>query len=378
MKRFRTIFASCLTLAVLPQLWSAPAAAQTRWSGEAYGPGWPQSGVQAGTIPPNYGYPARPDGYSNSGYRPGRYGDYRSGGRYPHQPFDDFNVGIILSPDWIGGWGPTTNSAAGGYYAPGGEFSDQPVLNQPPFYSGQPAPNFYQAPTPAAGQSQYLTPRSGRSHPPSLNPAETEGSRPAATATEAQPNARRRSILVRPESDPTLSLTLAAGTQAESDYELSRTAFADGDYPAALAAAISSSTADPTNGKLLLYLAQCHFAVGEFEQSARALNNAFQHLPPEQWGLVIENFRQFYKRNDYVKQFEALLSFAEQREHQQLGAALQAYHYHYLGHPDAAAEQLQLALQASAPPPLASALKTLIPTNSTAGAATLPAPLADN
>jgi tetratricopeptide (TPR) repeat protein len=144
-----------------------------------------------------------------------------------------------------------------------------------------------------------------------------------------------------------------------------------------LAAAISASAADPANGKLQLYVAQCHFAVGEFEQSAATLSKAFQLLPPEQWGLVIENFRQFYKRNDYVKQFEQLLSFTEQSGQQQLGAALQAYHYRYLGHPDAAAEQLQVALRSSAPPQLASELKSLIQSAATT-AAPLPAPIAGN
>jgi hypothetical protein len=377
-KRLGKLFASCLSVAALTQLDADPVAAQSLWSNAESGSSWSRPEA-------SYDYRPRPSAPPGTGYHPvypglpGGHPGYRPPHGHGDYPFDDVNLGIILSPDWAGGWNSANNyapnSASGGYYAPGGEASGQPLLNQPPFYSGQPAPNFYQSPAPITGQSQYLTPRSGQSSPTPVN--SLDGNSSGITAGSGESTARRRSILVRPESDPTLSESLAAGSAAAADYETSRAAFASGDYHTALAAAISASAADPANGKLQLYVAQCHFAVGEFEQSAATLSKAFQLLPPEQWGLVIENFRQFYKRNDYVKQFEQLLSFTEQSGQQQLGAALQAYHYRYLGHPDAAAEQLQVALRSSAPPQLASELKSLIQSAATT-AAPLPAPTAGN
>lgn len=383
----RRLFATCLSLAVVPQLWIEPTAAQSRWSTNHPGSSWSQPSLHSGATAPNSGdgYRGRSGGYPQSSGRPGFSGGYHGGGYHggghhggghDDQPFDNLNLGILISPDWIGGWSGPANSAGGGYYAPGGEYSDQPVLNQPPFYSGQPAPNFYQVPPPVSAQSQYLTPRSGRSLPTPASSA--DASVAGARGAEPQPNNRRRSILVRPESAPTLSQTLAAGSPAASEYETSLTAFGMGEYQAALDAALAAAKADPANGKLQLYLAQCHFAVGEFEASAEALTNAFEQLPPDQWGLVIENFRQFYKRNDYVTQFNALLSFTDQPGQQQLGAALQAYHYRYLGHPDAAAEQLQVALKTSAPMPMVTALKSLVLTNQAGDGAPLPAPLAGN
>lgn len=364
MKRWDKLLVSCVGLAMLQLLLAESTTAQSRWSTGESTQGWTRPTPPANPSGPGHYHPGRPGGYPPYGHH------------HDHYPYDNVNLGIILSPDWIGGWNNAPNAASGGYYAPGGSPYDQPVLDRPPIYSGQPAPNFYQAPRLATPQTQYLTPHSGYNTP---TPAPTLGQSPTEGSTSAPQTAvRRRSILVRPESDPTLSQTLCAGSPAESDYETSRVAFAEGNYQAATVAAQAAVAADPGNGKLQLYLAQCSFAVGEFEQSAEALTAAFQQLPPEQWGLVIENFRQFYKRNDYVPQFERLLSFSEQSEQRALGAALQAYHYRYLGHPDAAEDQLKLALQAETPPRLAAALRPLIQSSGTIDAESLPAPAAGN
>ncbi len=406
MRRCGRILVLCVAFAAPVQVGMVPAEAQSRWSTEDNwsnqststprpAPAAPNSGSVEWSRPNNYpgnyppigAYPGQLGGQGGYGHQHGHHGQHGQHGQH----FDDVNLGLILTPDWVGGWNSAPNSASGGYYAPGGEAFGQPVLNQPPFYSGQPAPNFYQAPraglgtAEGRGQSQYIPPRSG-SGSGGANPAlANDGAEPELAATgsgrkidHAESTSKRRSILVRPESDPTLSQTLATGTPAESDYETSRAAFAAGEYHAALGAATAAAAADPANGKLQLYLAHCHFAVGEFEQSARALNSAFAQLPPEQWGLVIENFRQFYKRNDYVKQFDELLSFSQQAGQKELGAALQAYHYRYLGHPDAAAEQLQIALQSAAPPQLAKELKSLLQSSANRRTPPLPTPIAGN
>jgi hypothetical protein len=317
----------------------------------------------------------------------------------PHNPFDDLNLNLILTPDLLYGWGSNSGyynggnspSAAGGY--------SQPVLDQPPFYYGQPAPNYYSAPPPGAWpQSQYITPNmapgvtSGRNppaaaeaynapaeSPPTRNSLTRESQRPATTAaTPERVPQRRKSILVRPESAPTLRRDLAADSPGRPDYEISLAAFAAGDYQNATQAATNAVAADSGNGKLQLYLAQCQFAVGDFAASADSLTTAFELLPQSQWGLVIENFRQFYKRNDYVPQVEKLLAFSEQPENRSLAHALQAYHYHYLGHPDAATDQLRAALRDPAPPRLAVELKKILLSGQTASDEALPSPLSGN
>ncbi|MFM7562341.1 MAG: hypothetical protein ACKO81_04815, partial [Planctomycetota bacterium] len=67
-----------------------------------------------------------------------------------------------------------------------------------------------------------------------------------------------------------------------------------------------------------------------------------------------------------------------QPENSSLGHALQAYHYHYLGHPDAAADQLRAALRNSDPPRLAIELKKLLGSGPTASEEALPSPLTVN
>lgn len=316
-----------------------------------------------------------------------------------HNAFDDLNLNLILTPDLLYGWGANsgyynggnTPSAAGGY--------PQPVLDQPPFYYGQPAPNYYSAPPPNAwSQSQYITPNkplgntsggnppaaaeaynSPAQSPPTRNSLTREPQRPATTAaTPERVPQRRKSILKRPESAPTLHRDLAADSPGRPDYEISLAAFAAGDYQNAVQAASNAVTADSANGKLQLYLAQCQFAVGDFAASADSLTTAFELLPQSQWGLVIENFRQFYKQNDYVPQFEKLLAFSEQPENHSLGHALQAYHYHYLGHPDAAGDQLRAALRDSAQPRLAIELKKILGPGQTASEDALNSPLSVN
>jgi len=316
------------------------------------------------------------------------------GGRH-HDPFDDLNIGLILTPELLYGWGGNSGYYNGGNFPSASGGYSQPVLDQPPFYYGQPAPNYFSAPPPGAwSQSQYITPNtdpgvtSGQippatadatppstQSPPAKNSFTREPQRPAtiAASPKASPQ-RRKSILVRPESAPTLRRDLAAESPGRPDFEISIAAFAGGDYQSAAEAAARAVAVDTTNGKLQLYLAQCQFAIGEFASSADALTKAFDVLPQSEWGLVIENFRQFYKQNDYVPQVEKLLAFSEQPENQAIGQAIQAYHYHYLGHPDAAANQLRAALANPNPPQLAIELRKVIFPGQTAAEETLPSP----
>lgn len=319
--------------------------------------------------------------------------------RRPHNPFDDLNLNLILTPDLLYDWGANSGYYNGGNTPSAVSGYPQPVLDQPPFYYGQPAPNYYSAPPPSAwSQSQYITPNtpsginsggnppgaaetdnSPAQSPPTRNSLTREPQRPATTsATPERVPQRRKSILVRPESAPTLRRDLAADSPGRPDYEISLAAFAAGDYQNAAQAASNAVAADGDNGKLQLYLAQCQFAVGDFAASAESLTTAFELLPQSQWGLVIENFRQFYKQNDYVPQVEKLLAFSEQPEHRSLGHTLQAYHYHYLGHTDAATDQLRTALQDPNPPRLAIELKKILGSGQTASEEALPSPLSVN
>ncbi|MFM7115330.1 MAG: hypothetical protein ACKO0N_01725, partial [Planctomycetota bacterium] len=75
---------------------------------------------------------------------------------------------------------------------------------------------------------------------------------------------------------------------------------------------------------------------------------------------------------------EKLLAFSKQPENSSLGHALQAYHYHYLGHPDAAADQLRAALGNSDPARLALELKKLLGSGQTVSREALPSPLSVN
>jgi hypothetical protein len=136
-------------------------------------------------------------------------------------------------------------------------------------------------------------------------------------------------------------------------------AFAAGDYLAASRASVHALVEAPDHGWLLLYAAQCHFAVQDHVGAANLVVSGCDRLPPDAWGQVVGNFSTLYRRNDYVAHVAAL----EQRVNSGTGLpverSLLGYHYLFLGHHDAARLQFETAQLADPADPLASRLLPL-------------------
>lgn len=275
---------------------------------------------------------------------------------------------VSVSPWGLGysyqgrGFGITVGQAGGGFdngWA-GGGFGGPVFVPGPVIDPWLMSPGYYGAPgsLPADAHSTYYRPRSvtstgglpGQGWSGSY-PGPVPGTIPYETALNPLPAASGLTPAAAPWADESLA------------------AFAAGDYSAASRAAVHALVEAPDHGWLLLYAAQCHFAVQDYTSAANLVHSATDRLPPEAWGQVVGRFRDYYRRNDYVTHVSAL----EQRVNS--GAAgpaefsLLGYHYLYLGHVEPARLQFEAALLADPADPLASRLLPL-----TVPAVTAPAP----
>lgn len=90
-----------------------------------------------------------------------------------------------------------------------------------------------------------------------------------------------------------------------------------------------------------LLRAQTLFALGDYAAASTALSAALQGLPEKEWGLIVENYLDYYLLD---KPFQLQLQKLEEHvgRHPDSGSAalLLGYEYGYLGYPIEAAEQL--------------------------------------
>jgi hypothetical protein len=188
-------------------------------------------------------------------------------------------------------------------------------------------------------------------------------------------NSNLKSVLINPGANPMFAENLVSNAGARSFYQQSLQSFSSGDYKSASRAALHSMLEDPQNGQLKLYISQCQLANGDFEAAVAHLFDALQRLEQDQWGGVVQNFRQFYKQNDYVPQIDRLVKFAQENPKAAYAFSLRGYHYYYLGHPDAAAAQWTKAFEIDPNEPLATKLKALTGGSTNPSEPTLAAPL---
>lgn len=273
--------------------------------------------------------------------------------------YSDQNFGFAIGPV---GNGAFRNNWGGGYSD--GYGSPYPVYSSPPVYYSQPGISYDSEPIYEGGYAnppaEYRGPAGTRSAPPSFGSNSSTSRTGKVPSPAAGSTSNHKSVLVRPGSDPAAIENLVTAETAREYYEQSRSAFAQGDYRNAARHALHSMLEDPENGKLKLYVSQCQLANGDFEAAAAHLLDGLNQLPEAQWGLVVQNFRLFYKQNDYVSQFEQLVKYSQQDDSPALASALRAYHYFYLGHPEAASKQLQKALNKDARDPLAEKLTEIL------------------
>jgi tetratricopeptide (TPR) repeat protein len=136
---------------------------------------------------------------------------------------------------------------------------------------------------------------------------------------------------------------LASASQLKAER-----AFRSGDYGQAARFAGLASSLDDSNGKLLLFKSQAHFANGEYREAVEALSNASSVMETKDIGWVVENFKLFYGQNDYVSQMQSLTSQVKNNANDSDAYLLRGYQYGALGYGEAAKKDLERAKELGA------------------------------
>ncbi|HEY2251339.1 MAG TPA: hypothetical protein VGH74_09775, partial [Planctomycetaceae bacterium] len=128
--------------------------------------------------------------------------------------------------------------------------------------------------------------------------------------------------------------------------EKGETEFKARDYKSAVYDWKHALTDDPTNGVLLMMLSQGFFATAQYDDAAGAAQRAMRLLPPEEWGVVVKNFRELYgNTQDFTTQLRALEAAIKDKPQDPALRFLAGFQYAYLGYAKEAVDQLDKGLQ---------------------------------
>jgi tetratricopeptide (TPR) repeat protein len=128
--------------------------------------------------------------------------------------------------------------------------------------------------------------------------------------------------------------------------EKGETDFKSRDYKGAVYAWKHAVVDDPTNGVLLMMLAQAFFATGQYNDAAGVVQQAMQVLPKEDWGVVVKNYKELYANiQDFTDQLRALEKAVKEKPNDPALRFLAGFQYAYLGYPKEAVDQLDKGLK---------------------------------
>jgi len=131
---------------------------------------------------------------------------------------------------------------------------------------------------------------------------------------------------------------------------------------------------DPHDGAVVLMLSQALFAVGEFNQSAGAVQVALPMLPEEDWGAVVAERGELYGNGkDYSEQLKALEQAAQAQPKSPALQFLLGYHYAFQNQPQRAVAQLDKVLEQAPKDEVARRLRDLTAEKLAGGAKKAPA-----
>ncbi len=141
------------------------------------------------------------------------------------------------------------------------------------------------------------------------------------------------------------NLVATAGiTPAGSSYQrAAESAFRSHHYEDAIEWARRAAKEMPRDGRLFLLLSQAHLAVGEYRDAAGAARLGMSLLPTEDWGFVVEHFRDYYHDSDYAGQVRRLRQFIAENPGHADAHFLLGYHWVFLGHSAAANREAYFA-----------------------------------
>jgi tetratricopeptide (TPR) repeat protein len=142
-------------------------------------------------------------------------------------------------------------------------------------------------------------------------------------------------------------------TQGENNFRAGRYSDALNDFRHAL-------IDEPSNAGAVMLLAQTLFQTGEFTPAAGATEMAMGVLPEDQWGAVVQNYKQLYGNyQDYTDQIKALERARDQNANDPALRFLLGFHFGYLGYPKQAVRELNQAVELEPRDPAARRLHDL-------------------
>ncbi|NLS90622.1 MAG: tetratricopeptide repeat protein [Planctomycetaceae bacterium] len=134
----------------------------------------------------------------------------------------------------------------------------------------------------------------------------------------------------------------AAENAAEFQLQAER-AFQEHRYDDAARLSNHAIVEDNQNGKLHLFASQTFFALEDYASAAAAVQQAASLLDRSQWGFVVENYQEFYRGEDYVTQMAKLDEYIAKNPDAAHAYFLRGYHFLFLGHKEAARDDLAKA-----------------------------------
>ncbi len=165
-----------------------------------------------------------------------------------------------------------------------------------------------------------------------------------------QPVHNRTVYLVRQDtqaSPPDQFVAASATTTAAGlDYQRrAEKAFRGGQYNQAARLANHALVEMPRDGKLYLFTAQTLLAVRDYRGAAAAIHQAASLLEPDDWGYVVQNYRQYYRGRAYVQQMDQLNEFIKENPDATYAYFLRGYQHGFLGHQESALRDLNKAVE---------------------------------
>ncbi|HVC92302.1 MAG TPA: tetratricopeptide repeat protein [Pirellulales bacterium] len=159
----------------------------------------------------------------------------------------------------------------------------------------------------------------------------------------------------------TVAATAYTGTTAFDYALLGDRAFKANRYDEAIHNWQHALLDDPSNAGLVMLLGQAYFAKGSYDVAAGAVQHGMQMIPQDQWGVVVQNYRELYSHNQaYTDQLRALERARNEKPDSPALRFLLGYHYGYLGYPKQAVHELDLAVKLNPEDKLASQLRDLM------------------
>lgn len=123
---------------------------------------------------------------------------------------------------------------------------------------------------------------------------------------------------------------------------------------------------DEKNGKLHLFSAQTRFAIGDYSGAAREVRQAVGLLDRSEWGYVVQNYKDFYRGQDFVTQMEKLVQFCRDNPQSADAHFLRGYQYAYLGHHTSSRAMLTKAMMLDPQDRVAAEILTTLPAEAAA------------